>query len=74
VAAGGVRCPHCGLAIVDGKVRVGKRLVSSWDLDHVPGTAQYRGPAHLTCNRRDGARRGNAGRRRRPVVRTWGAW
>lgn len=31
-----------------------------WDLDHLPGTDQYRGPSHPSCNRADGARRGNA--------------
>lgn len=27
--------------------------------DHHPGTGEYRGLAHATCNRSDGARRGN---------------
>lgn len=75
VRAGGVVCPHCGGEIVDGKVALrlragGVRIVSNWALDHIPGTDQYRGPAHMSCNARDGARRGNASRRarRRPRV------
>jgi hypothetical protein len=35
------------------------------DLDHLPGTDLYRGPCHSSCNRADGARRGNAARRQR---------
>jgi hypothetical protein len=79
IASGTVPCVLCGRVILPGKIRVGGKLQRSWDLDHIPGTTRYRGPAHMRCNRRDGAIRGNimrgARRRRREAVRrTWGDW
>ena len=50
VASGTVDCCLCGERIHPGE---------SWDLDHKPGTTEYRGAAHSACNRRDGAVRGN---------------
>jgi hypothetical protein len=38
------------------------------DLDHTADGAGYRGFAHASCNRREGARRGNAPRRPRGGV------
>jgi hypothetical protein len=78
VETGTVQCCLCGRLILPGKIRVGNQWHRSWDLDHIPGTTRYRGPAHRRCNRRDGAIRGNKarGRRRRraKVERTWGTW
>ena len=60
VDAGTVNCCLCGQWIEPG---------SRWDLDHVPGTTdRYRGAAHRTCNRSEGARRGNATRARDPLT------
>lgn len=50
-AAYGQPCPHCGETMWPGQ---------ALDLDHVPGTALYRGMAHAVCNRREGGRRGRA--------------
>jgi hypothetical protein len=50
-AAYGMPCPFCGGLMLPGQ---------SLDLDHMPGQESYRGMAHAKCNRRDGARRGNA--------------
>jgi len=50
VDQGGVACCLCGRAIAPG---------SPFDLDHEPNTTNYRGAACPTCNRSDGARRGN---------------
>jgi hypothetical protein len=57
-AAYGEPCHFCGLPMFPGQLL---------DLDHLPGSDSYRGMAHRHCNRRDGARRGNAlrGLRRR---------
>ena len=41
------------------------------DLDHRPGTDQYRGLAHAHCNRSDGAKRGNQQRRTRRAAQQW---
>ena len=48
---GGATCCICGHWIdVD----------ESWHLDHTPERDGYRGVAHATCNKRDGAKRGRA--------------
>jgi hypothetical protein len=42
-----------------------------WDLAHAPGGG-YLGPAHQSCNRSEGATRGNRGRRKRwTTSRRW---
>lgn len=41
----------------------------AWHLDHLPGTSTYRGPAHASCNTRDGAIRGNKARARQQPAR-----
>jgi hypothetical protein len=51
VASGSVKCCLCGEFILDGQ---------AWDLDHTPDRRSYRGVAHASCNRSEGARRGNA--------------
>jgi hypothetical protein len=56
VDAGQATCCLCGKWLQPGQ---------PFDLDHVPGTDQYRGAACQACNRRDGAVRGNRGRGRR---------
>jgi hypothetical protein len=48
VEAGVVDCCLCGYWIEPG---------TPWDLDHTPDRTGYRGAAHSSCNRRDGARR-----------------
>jgi hypothetical protein len=50
----GQLCHFCGRPMLPGQ---------QLDLDHLPGTTLYRGPAHSSCNRADGARRGNRQRR-----------
>lgn len=56
VATGEVDCALCQDPIeVDQK----------WDLDHTEDRTGYRGPAHSSCNRQEGAIRGNRGRRAR---------
>ena len=52
-------CPHCGGTMLPGQ---------ALDLDHTADGVGYRGMAHATCNRREGARRGNAARRPRGGV------
>ena len=60
VKAGGAVCCLCGQPVVDGKVRLRNgRVISNWALDHAPDGLSYRGVAHLRCNSRDGAIRGN---------------
>jgi hypothetical protein len=49
-------CLHCGQTMIPGQ---------ALDLDHTADGGGYRGMVHASCNRRDGARRGNAARRRR---------
>lgn len=44
---------------------------ANWHLDHTPDRTGYRGPAHAHCNTSDGARRGNATRRRRNPPSRW---
>jgi hypothetical protein len=51
----GTACVLCGQTM-----RPGQAL----DLDHLPDGTGYRGFAHASCNRSEGARRGNAQRRR----------
>lgn len=59
----GQPCPLCGLPMVPGQ---------TLDLDHTPDRAGYRGIAHASCNRSDGARRGNARRKKRwSTSRRW---
>lgn len=50
VDAGGATCCLCGFGIDPG---------TPWHLDHTPDRTAYRGPAHASCNIRDGAKRGN---------------
>lgn len=52
-------CVFCGRPIPPG---------APFDLDHLPGTDRYRGVACPTCNRRDGAIRGNTRRRHRMTL------
>lgn len=60
VKRGGVLCanPECGQPIEPGE---------PWDLGHNDDRTAWRGPEHQDCNRADGARKRNAGRRR-PVL------
>ena len=44
------------------------------DLDHTPDRDGYRGMAHASCNRSDGARRGNMKRRKTPPTQTSRLW
>lgn len=53
VDAGQASCCLCGEWITPGQ---------PWDLDHLPGTDEYRGAACRRCNRSDGATRGNRAR------------
>lgn len=62
VEAGGATCSLCGDPIEPG---------SSWHLDHTPDRTAYRGPAHASCNRKDGARRGRARQSSRSRNRPW---
>ena len=50
IDAGEVWCCLCGKWLAPG---------SAFDLDHAPGTDQYRGAACPSCNRSEGASRGN---------------
>lgn len=50
VNAGQADCCLCGRWIEPG---------AAWDLDHLPGTTDYRGAACARCNRSEGASRGN---------------
>lgn len=52
-SAYGKPCPLCGRTMQRGE---------ALDLDHSPDRLGYRGMAHASCNRADGARRGNAAR------------
>jgi hypothetical protein len=59
VAAGRATCCRCGEPITPG---------AAWDLDHTDDRTSYSGPAHRSCNRSAGARKGNAKRRQRQQV------
>lgn len=61
----GQPCHHCGHPMLKGQ---------ALDLDHTADRTGYRGFAHASCNRRDGARRGNARRRRSTALRTSEPW
>lgn len=61
----GQLCHHCGHPMVKGQ---------ALDLDHTADRTGYRGFAHASCNRRDGARRGNRQRRRSTALRTSEPW
>lgn len=75
VEAGGVRCVRCGATIVAGLLRRRDgKLVRNWVLDHNDDRSGYLGAAHLLCNAKAAARKVNAARARRPVLRSWGAW
>jgi hypothetical protein len=56
----GHHCPHWGIdPECTGPMLPGQPL----DLDHTDDRTNYRGMAHAPCNRRAGARKGNAARR-----------
>ncbi|MFJ9374423.1 endonuclease domain-containing protein [Streptomyces sp. NPDC101455] len=62
----GQPCVHCQLVMLPGQ---------KLDLDHTADRTAYRGMAHASCNRSEGARRGNALRRRRSkALKTSEAW
>lgn len=54
VEQGLVRCCRCSRLILPGM---------AWDLDHTDDRTGYHGPAHRSCNRSAGARKGNRLRR-----------
>ena len=54
VESGAAHCCLCGKWIPPDAL---------WDLDHLPGTDQYRGAACRKCNRADGGRRRHAPKR-----------
>jgi hypothetical protein len=54
--AWGELCLHCGRVMHEDQ---------ALDLDHRADGDGYRGMVHATCNRREGARRGNAAKRRK---------
>jgi hypothetical protein len=60
IDTGQVNCCLCGTWLEPG---------SPFDLDHQPGTDQYRGAACPSCNRSEGAARGNRQRGHHP--RRW---
>ncbi|MFJ2719379.1 endonuclease domain-containing protein [Streptomyces sp. NPDC087437] len=64
-AAYGQPCPHCQQPMLPGQ---------PLDLDHTADRTSYRGFAHASCNRSEGARRGNAQRRARRTWRTSRQW
>lgn len=55
-------CPHCGLPMLAGE---------PLDLDHTTDRNGYRGMAHASCNRSEGAKRGNAMRKAEIKSREW---
>ncbi len=61
----GQLCGLCGQVMEPGQ---------DLDLDHTPDRTGYRGMAHASCNRSDGARRGNAMRAKRPPLRPERDW
>lgn len=61
----GQPCHHCGHPMLPGQ---------ALDLDHTGDRTGYRGFAHASCNRRDGAKRGNARRRRSQGLKTSRHW
>jgi hypothetical protein len=60
VAAGCAVCTRCSKTIALGE---------DWDLDHTDDRRGYRGAAHSSCNRRAGALKQAAARRK--VSRSW---
>ena len=54
VKAGGVQCARCGGLLAPDE---------PFDLDHTEDRTGYNGPAHVRCNRRAGAIKGNRIRR-----------
>lgn len=59
----------CGLTYSEGVERYGARL-AAWEADHPEGRTDIPPrPAHATCNRSEGAARGN--RMREPHSETW---
>ncbi len=63
---GGVRCARCGALIPPGRSR-------AWDLGHSDvNPRRYNGPECRTCNRREGARKGNGAAPAEPTrSRNW---
>jgi hypothetical protein len=64
-AAYGQPCHHCGHPMLPGQ---------ALDLDHTADRSAYRGFAHASCNRSEGAKRGNRNRRRSKALKTSERW
>jgi Recombination endonuclease VII len=58
-------CHHCGHPMLSGQ---------ALDLDHTADRTAYRGFAHASCNRSEGAKRGNRQRRKSGALKTSEPW
>lgn len=61
----GQLCHHCGWPMLKGQ---------ALDLDHTADRSGYRGFAHASCNRSDGAKRGNKRRKTPKRLKTSESW